>query len=87
MQRLCLHAALLLTAVCVPSLGRAEIWQPKKLVTAVGIGDLSSGNKAKARDDAIANIKDAIQAYVEALIQDGLPVPPENHEVVTVDAA
>ncbi len=44
-------------------------------------------SQGKTRDEAIANIKDAIEAYVEALIQDGLPVPPENHEVVKVDAA
>ena len=29
-------------------------------------------------DEALANIKDAIQGYVEALQADGLPVPPEN---------
>jgi len=29
-------------------------------------------------DEALENIKDAIQGYIEALESDGLPVPPEN---------
>ncbi len=44
-------------------------------------------SQGKTKDEAIANIKEAIEAYVESLIQDGLPVPPETHEVVLVDAA
>ncbi len=44
-------------------------------------------SQGKTRDEAIANIKEAIEAYVESLIQDGIPVPPETHEVVLVDAA
>jgi predicted RNase H-like HicB family nuclease len=42
-------------------------------------------SQGKTRDEAIENIKDAIETYIEALEQDGLPVPPETHEVVTVD--
>lgn len=29
-------------------------------------------------DEALQNIRDAIQGYVEALEADGFPVPPEN---------
>lgn len=29
-------------------------------------------------DEALANIKDAIEGYIQALEADGLPVPPEN---------
>ena len=31
-------------------------------------------------DEALSNIKDVIQGYIEALEADGLPIPPENHE-------
>ncbi len=44
-------------------------------------------SQGKTKEEAIANIKEAIEAYVESLIQDGLPVPPETHEIVLVDAA
>lgn len=46
----------------------------------------SQGN---TREEAIANIHDAIDAYVEALEADGLPIPPENEhrEIVTLDVA
>ncbi len=44
-------------------------------------------SQGKTKEEAIANIQEAIEAYVESLIQDGLPVPPETHEVVLVDAA
>ncbi len=42
-------------------------------------------SQGKTRDEAIENIKDAIEVYIEALEQDNLPVPPENYEVVAVD--
>jgi antitoxin HicB len=29
-------------------------------------------------EEALENIKDAIQGYIESLEDDGLPVPPEN---------
>ncbi len=44
-------------------------------------------SQGKTKEETIANIKEAIEAYVESLIQDGLPVPPETHEVILVDAA
>jgi predicted RNase H-like HicB family nuclease len=44
-------------------------------------------SQGETREDAIANIRDAIEAYVEALETDGLPVPPEveHREIVTLD--
>jgi len=40
-------------------------------------GCLSQG---ETKEEAIANIKEAIQGYVKALEQDGLPVPEERFE-------
>ena len=34
-------------------------------------------SQGKTREEAVANIKEAIEAYIEALIEDGLPVPTE----------
>jgi predicted RNase H-like HicB family nuclease len=42
-------------------------------------------SQGKTRDEAITNIRDAIEVYIEALEQDGLPVPAEDREVITVD--
>ncbi len=42
-------------------------------------------SQGKTKGEAIQNIKDAIEAYIEALEEDDLPVPPENYEVVTLD--
>lgn len=35
-------------------------------------------SQGKTKDEAISNIKEAIQGYVNALKEDGLPVPEEN---------
>ncbi len=35
-------------------------------------------SQGKTREEAIANIREAIQGYVAALQEDGLPVPMEN---------
>jgi predicted RNase H-like HicB family nuclease len=35
------------------------------------------GSEGKSRDEALANVREAIEVYIEALEQDGLPVPPE----------
>ena len=35
-------------------------------------GCVSQGD---SREDAISNIKEAIEVYIEALLEDGLPVP------------
>jgi predicted RNase H-like HicB family nuclease len=37
-------------------------------------------SQGKTREEAIANIKEAIQGYVEALEEDGLPVPEERFD-------
>ncbi len=42
-------------------------------------------SQGKTREEAIANIKDAIEAYIEALKQDNLPIPKETFEVVAVE--
>ena len=37
-------------------------------------------SQGKTRDEAISNIKEAIQGYIKALEQDGLVVPKERFE-------
>jgi predicted RNase H-like HicB family nuclease len=37
-------------------------------------------SQGKTKGEAIANIKEAIQAYIEVLEEDGLPVPEERFE-------
>ena len=44
-------------------------------------GCISQGG---TRQEAIANIKEAIEAYVGALEEDGLPVPEERFETLVV---
>ena len=39
-------------------------------------------SQGKSRGEAIANIKEAIEGYVEALKEDGLLVPPEKFEAL-----
>jgi predicted RNase H-like HicB family nuclease len=39
-------------------------------------------SQGKTKEEAIANIKEAIEVYIEALEEDGLRVPPENFEAV-----
>ncbi len=41
-------------------------------------------SQGKTRDEAVANIREAIQAYVAALEQDHLPVPEERFETLVV---
>ncbi len=38
-------------------------------------------SQGETQDEALANIREAIQAYIEALEQDGLPVPPDNTQI------
>ncbi|MBI5960655.1 MAG: type II toxin-antitoxin system HicB family antitoxin [Chloroflexi bacterium] len=47
------------------------------------------GSEGKTRDEALTNIQEAIEVYIEALEQDGLPVPPEydTFELVVVAVA
>ena len=44
-------------------------------------GCLSQG---KTKEEAMANIKEAIAGYIAALEEDGLPIPEENFETVLV---
>ncbi len=43
----------------------------------------------RTREEAIERVKEAIEVYVEALVEDGLPVPEEtaHYELVSVEAA
>jgi predicted RNase H-like HicB family nuclease len=41
-------------------------------------------SQGKTKQEAIANIKEAIQGYVAALEEDGLPVPEERFETLVV---
>lgn len=34
-------------------------------------------SQGKTKEEALKNIKEAMEAYVEALLEDGLPVPTE----------
>ena len=44
-------------------------------------GCISQGT---SREEAIVNIREAIEAYVESLKEDGLPVPEDKFEAVLV---
>ena len=41
-------------------------------------------SQGKTKQEAMANIKEAIHGYVAALEEDGLPVPNENFEALLV---
>jgi predicted RNase H-like HicB family nuclease len=41
-------------------------------------------SQGKTREEAIDNIKEAIQAYIESLEKDSLPVPEERFEALLV---
>ncbi len=43
-------------------------------------------SQGETRDEAVSNIKEAIEAYIEALQEDGLPLPTEvGRETVEVE--
>ena len=42
-------------------------------------------SQGKTRQEAIENIKEAIQLYIEDLEEDGLPMPEENLEILEID--
>ena len=43
-------------------------------------------SQGETREQALANVKEAIEAYIEALLEDGLPVPTEaGREAVDVE--
>lgn len=39
-------------------------------------------SQGKTREEALTNIKEAIEGYIAALKEDGLPVPEEHFEVL-----
>ena len=41
-------------------------------------------SQGKTREEAVANVKEAIEGYIEALKEDGLPVPEERFETIVV---
>jgi predicted RNase H-like HicB family nuclease len=41
-------------------------------------------SQGETREEAIRNIREAIQLYVETLVEDGLPVPAERFEALLV---
>jgi len=41
-------------------------------------------SQGKTKDEAIANIREAIQGYVDALEEDHLPVPEEGFETLVI---
>jgi len=41
-------------------------------------------SQGKTREQAIANIKEAIEGYIAALKEDGMPVPDENFDAIVV---
>jgi predicted RNase H-like HicB family nuclease len=41
-------------------------------------------SQGKTRDEAITNIREAIEGYILALKEDKLPVPPENFDALLV---
>ena len=41
-------------------------------------------SQGKTREEAVANIREAISSYIEALLADGYPVPEEHFEAMLV---
>ena len=41
-------------------------------------------SQGKTKEEAVVNIREAIQGYVAALEEDNLPVPPEHFEALIV---
>jgi len=41
-------------------------------------------SQGKSKEDAIANIREAIEGYIDVLKEDRLPVPPERFEALLV---
>lgn len=41
-------------------------------------------SQGKTKDEAIFNIKEAIEGYIAALDEDGLPIPEEKFETLVV---
>ena len=45
-------------------------------------------SQGKTKDEALANVREAIEVYIEALLEDGLTVPTEvGQEAVEIEVA
>jgi predicted RNase H-like HicB family nuclease len=45
-------------------------------------------SQGRTKRDALRNIREAVEAYIEALLEDGIPVPVEQgREVVEIEVA
>lgn len=44
-------------------------------------------SQGKTKEEAIANIKEAIEGYVAALEEDGLPVPEDHFDAIHAETA
>ena len=45
-------------------------------------------SQGKSKQEALGNIKEAIEAYIEALLEDGLPVPTEiGRDTIEIEVA
>ena len=41
-------------------------------------------SQGQSKEEAIVNIREAIQVYIAALMEDGLPVPEDNYQAFLV---
>jgi predicted RNase H-like HicB family nuclease len=41
-------------------------------------------SQGRTKEEAVTNIKEAIQGYIDALAEDGLPVPEERFETLVL---
>lgn len=41
-------------------------------------------SQGSTREEAIVNIREAIEAYIEALKEDGLPIPEEHFDAMVI---
>ena len=41
-------------------------------------------SQGQTKEEAVANIREAIQEYIAALVDDGLPVPKDNYQAFLV---
>ena len=41
-------------------------------------------SQGRSREEAVANITEAIRGYIAALNEDGLPIPAENFDTIVV---
>jgi predicted RNase H-like HicB family nuclease len=41
-------------------------------------------SQGQTKEEAVANIREAIQEYIAALLEDGLPIPEDNYQAFLV---